>query len=132
MLGRKVRACKVHPQICLEDLVPAKHFYRQVEAKLDLTFVRELVKDGYAPGMGRPSIDPVVFFKLQLIMFFEGIRSERQLMDTVNVNFAHRWYIGYDLDEAVPDHSSLGSCREISGQQRRGTIRTNHLSRPGK
>jgi transposase len=49
----------------------------------------------------------VVFFKLQLIAFFEGIRSERQLMETVNVNLAHRWYIGYDLTEAVPDHSSL-------------------------
>jgi transposase len=52
--------------------------------------------------MGRPSIDPVVFFKLQLITFFEGIRSERQLMEMVNVNLAHRWYIGYDLDEACP------------------------------
>jgi len=42
-----------------------------------------------------------------LIAFFEGIRSERQLMETVNLNLAHRWFIGYDLDEPVPDHSSL-------------------------
>lgn len=65
--------------------------------------------------MGRPAIDPVVFFKLQLIMFFEGIRSERQLMETVNVNLAHRWYIGYDLDELVPDHSSLSKIRTRYG-----------------
>jgi transposase len=57
--------------------------------------------------MGCPSIDPVVFFKLQLIAFFEGIRSERQLMEMVNLNLAHRWFIGYDLDEPVPDHGSL-------------------------
>jgi len=65
--------------------------------------------------MGRPSIDPVVFFKLQLIAFFEGIRSERQLMETVNLNLAHRWFIGYDIDEPVPDHSSLSKIRERYG-----------------
>src|SRR5579859_3531426 len=48
-------------------------------------------------------------------MFFEGIRSERQLMEKVRVNLAHRWYIGYDLDEAVPDHGSLTKIRERYG-----------------
>jgi transposase len=65
-----------------------------LEDKLDLEFVRDLVQDRY-DGMGRPFINPVVFFKLQLIMFFDGIRSERQMMEQVNVNLAHRWYIGY-------------------------------------
>jgi transposase len=74
----------------LEDLVPEDNFYRHVEEVLDLSFVRDLVRDCYSPSMGRPSIDPVVFFKLQLIMFFEGIRSERQLMETVSLNLAHR------------------------------------------
>ena len=77
--------------------------------------MRQFVKDYYATTMGRPSIDPVVFFKLQLIMFFEGIRSERQLMATANVNLAHRWYIGYDFDEKIPDHSSLTKIRERYG-----------------
>src|SRR5688572_2713865 len=115
MLGSKERVCKVHPDLCLEDLVPREHFYRQVEAKLDLSFVRGLVAANYASGRGRPSIDPVVFFKLQLIMFFEGIRSERQLMEQVRVNLAHRWYIGYDLDEVVPHHSSLSKIRDRYG-----------------
>jgi transposase len=101
--------------VSLETLVPDDNFYRQLEAKLDLRFVRDLVQDYYACRMGRPSIDPVVFFKLQLIMFFEGIRSERQLMETVNLNLAHRWYIGYDLNEAVPDHSSLSKIRDRYG-----------------
>jgi hypothetical protein len=65
--------------------------------------------------MGRPSIDPVVFFKLQLIMFFEGIRSVRQLLDMVSLNIAHRWFLGYDLDEPVPDHSSLSKIRDRYG-----------------
>jgi transposase len=101
--------------VSLETLVPEDNFYRQVESKLDLRFVRDLVREDYACRMGRPSIDPVVFFKLQLIMFFEGIRSERQLMETVNLNLAHRWSIGYDLNEAVPDHSSLSKIRDRYG-----------------
>ncbi|HEV2126516.1 MAG TPA: transposase, partial [Chloroflexota bacterium] len=84
--------------ISLDRLVPAEHFYRHLEAKLDLGFIRDLVRDHYAAG-GRPSIDPVVFFKLQLIMFFEGIRSERKLIESAALNLAHRWYLGYHLDE---------------------------------
>jgi transposase len=115
MLSQKGKCFKEHTTVSLETLVPKDNFYRHVEAKLDLSFVRELVKEHYSTALGRPSIDPVVFFKLQLIMFFERIRSERQLMDTVNLNLAHRWYIGYDLDEAVPDHSSLTKIRNRYG-----------------
>jgi transposase len=105
---------KTQAHVCLDELVPQDHFYRQLEATLDLSFVRDLVRHLYLP-YGRPSIDPVVFFKLQLIMLFEGIRSERQLMDHVQVNLAFRWYIGYDLDETIPDHSSLTKIRERYG-----------------
>lgn len=115
MLGYKTKCFQQHSTLSLEALVPLDHFYRHVEAKLDLSFVRELVKDLYALKTGRPSIDPVVFFKLQLIMFFEGIRSERQLMEHVRVNLAYRWYIGYDLDEPIPDHSSLSKIRDRYG-----------------
>src|SRR5205823_2199520 len=64
---------------------------------------------------GRPSIDPIVFFKLQLIMFFEGIRSERRLIEVARLNLAHRWYLGYQLDEALPEHSSLSRIRDRLG-----------------
>jgi transposase len=100
--------------VSLEDLVPRDHFYRHLEAKLDLSFVRDWVNELYAER-GRPSIDPVVFFKLQLIMFFEGIRSERQLTQTASLNLAHRWYLGYALDEELPDHSSLTRIRQRLG-----------------
>ncbi len=100
--------------VSLDALVPADHFYRHLEAKLDLSFVRDWARELYA-GRGRPSIDPVVFFKLQLVMFFEGIRSERKLVETASLNLAHRWYLGYALDEPLPDHSSLTRIRQRFG-----------------
>jgi len=115
MLGpAKARRLDVPIAVSLEDLVPRYHFYRHLEAKLDLSFVREWVRELYAER-GRPSIDPVVFFKLQLMMFFEGIRSERKLIETANLNLAHRWYLGYALDEDLPDHSSLTRIRQRLG-----------------
>ncbi|MDP9365578.1 MAG: transposase [Chloroflexota bacterium] len=80
----------------LEALVPRDHFYRHLEAKLDLSFVRDWARGLYAER-GRPSIDPVVFFKLQLVMFFEGIRSERQLVATVSSSPLY----GHDLQRSV-------------------------------
>jgi transposase len=100
--------------VSLEGLVPAKNFYRHLEATLDLSFVREWARELYAER-GRPAIDPVVFFKLQLVMFFEGIRSERQLIAMASLHLAHRWYLGYALDEELPDHSSLTRIRQRLG-----------------
>lgn len=116
MMGYKSKNLKTYTSFSLEDLVPEDNFYRQVERCIDLGFVRDLVRHLYADS-GRPSVDPVVFFKLQLIAFFEGIRSERLLMETVSLNLAHRWFIGYDLDEIVPDHSSLSKIRERYGME---------------
>jgi transposase len=100
--------------VSLDELVPSGNFYRHLEAKLDLGFVRGWVEDYYA-DRGRPSVDPVVFFKLQLVMFFEGIRSERQLIATASLHLAHRWYLGYALDAELPDHSSLTRIRQRLG-----------------
>ena len=115
MMGTKVRSFAPLPEnISLEDLVPEENFYRRLQATLDLSFVRELVAPLYAKG-GRPSVDPVVFFKLQLVMFFEDIRSERRLMGVVADRLSLRWYLGYDLFEPLPDHSSLTRIRERYG-----------------
>ncbi len=114
MMGTKVRWFGPLEQVSLEELVPKDHFYRHVERTLDLAFVRELVQPCYALG-GRPSVDPVVFFKLQLIMFFENLRSERQLVRVATDRLSLRWYLGYDLHEALPDHSSLTKIRDRYG-----------------
>src|SRR5215211_5987416 len=114
MMGTKERAFAPLPPVTLDDFVPPDHFYRHLERSLDLSFVRDLVRGTYA-DTGRPSIDPVVFFKLQLVMFFEGLRSERQLMQVVGDRLSLRWYLGYDLSESRPDHSSLSRIRERYG-----------------
>ncbi len=110
MMGKKERSFAPLINVSLEELVPQDHFYRHLDRTLDLSFVREFVHETYAGG-GRPSIDPVVFFKLQLVMFFEGLRSERQLMRHAADRLSVRWYVGYDLNEPLPDHSSLTRIR---------------------
>jgi transposase len=114
MMGKKERSFAQVIHASLEELVPADHFYRHLERTLDLSFVREFVQETYA-NKGRPSIDPVVFFKLQLVMFFEDIRSERLLMRLVADRLSVRWYLGYDLDDPLPDHSSLSRIRTRYG-----------------
>jgi transposase len=115
MMGIKDRSFSALPRnLSLEELVPKENFYRRLHGALDLSFVRDLVRPLYA-GAGRPSVDPVVFFKLQLVMFFEDLRSERQLMSVVADRLSLRWYLGYDLHEPLPDHSSLTRIRERYG-----------------
>ncbi len=114
MMGLKERAFAPLVAVSLEELVPQDHFYRHLQKVLDLSFVHDLVRECYAAG-GRPSIDPVVFFKLQLVMFFEDIRSERLLMRQVADRLSVRWYVGYDLDEPLPDHSTLSKIRQRYG-----------------
>ena len=66
---------------------------------------------------GRPSVDPQVIIKLFLIAYLEGVTSERQLMRQVQVNLSYHRYIGYDLDEAVPDHSAISRNRSLFGKE---------------
>src|SRR3984893_1617685 len=114
MMGSKKRDFTPLIPLSLEELVPADHFYRHLERSLDPSFVREFVQETYA-RICRPSIDPIVFFKLQLVMFFEGLRSERQLMRHAADRLSVLWYLGYDLGEPLPDHSSLSRIRERYG-----------------
>jgi transposase len=110
MRGFKERTFSPLVAVSLEELVPQDHFYRHVQKVVDLSFVYDLVRPRYAL-VGRPSIDPVVFFKLQLVMFFEDIRSERLLLRQVADRLSVRWYVGYDLNEPLPDHSTLSKIR---------------------
>jgi transposase len=114
MMGTKARNTAPLSNISLEDLAPQDHLYRHLDQKLDLSFVREFVQETYAQR-GRPSIDPMVFFKLQLVMFFEGIRSERELMRQAADRLSVLWYLGYNLKEPLPEHSSLTRIRTRYG-----------------
>ena len=94
MMGKKIRHfAPLPPNLSLEELVPVDNFYRRLDQELDLSFVRDLVEDCYARS-GRPSVDPVVFFRLQLVMSFEDIRSERELIRVAADRLSVRWFLG--------------------------------------
>lgn len=91
----------------LEAFIPADHPIRRINRVLDLSFVHEAVRGYYCQDNGRPSIDPEVVIRLFLLQAINGISHVRELMRQVQVNLAYRWFIGYDLDEELPDHSTL-------------------------
>ena len=110
---------KLH-MITIEDLVPEDHFLRKIEATLDLSFVYEETTPLYSRKYGRPPIDPVVMVKYLLVGFLYGIASERQIEQRIQTDVALRWYLGLDLFERVPDHSTISqlrrrkpSCRKV-------------------
>jgi transposase len=97
--------------VSIETLVPAQHLLRKVDQAVDFGFIRERVKHLYCEDNGRPALDPVVLFKLLLLGYLYGVRSERQLMREVEVNVAYRWFLGLRLRDKVPDASTLSQNR---------------------
>lgn len=114
MQGCKRFEPRLFYQIGLEDLVPQDHLVRRLKEVLDFSWVRSATEPLYS-HTGRPSIDPLVVAKLLLLGYLYNVDSERQLMREVQVNLAYRWYVGYDLDEAIPDHSILSKARRRLG-----------------
>lgn len=104
--------------ITIEDLVPKDHFLRKLDAALDLTFVHEETYSLYNHRIGRPAIDPVMLIKYILIGYLYGIPSERQIEQRIQTDMAFRWYLGLDLFDRVPDHSTISQKR-----RRRPTFR---------
>lgn len=99
----------------LESLIPEDHHLRRLDRVLDLSFVHEAVRDRYCQDNGRPSIDPEVVLRLFLLQALEGITHVRALMRQVQVNLAYRWFIGYRMDEKLPDHSTLSKALDRIG-----------------
>lgn len=97
--------------INLEDLVPEDHLLRKIDKYIDFSFIEDLTYDLYSHDNGRPALDPVVLFKMLFIGYLFGIRSERRLVQEINVNLAYRWFIGFDLDEKIPSHSVFSQNR---------------------
>ena len=97
--------------VTIEDLMPREHFLRKLEATLDLSFVYEETARLYSRKLGRPPIDPVVIVKYLLVGFLYGIPSERQIEQRIQTDIALRWYLGLDLFDRVPDHSTVSQLR---------------------
>lgn len=116
MMGQRQFAPKLYYQLSLDNLVPQDHLLRRIAEALDFSFVRPLCRPFYS-HTGQPSVDPVVLFKTLLVGYLYGITSERRLMNELKVNLAYRWFLGYDLDEATPDHSVLSKARARFGME---------------
>ncbi len=97
--------------VALEFLVPADHLVRKIDAAIDLSFIRAKVSHLYCTDNGRPALDPVLLFKLLLLGYLFGIRSERQLIREVQVNVAYRWFLGLRLTDKLPDTSTISQNR---------------------
>ena len=119
MIGRQDRWQEDLFVACsLRDLVPDDHILKRVDKVLDLSWLRDAVKECYCSDNGRPGIDPEVAVRLMLAGLFQGIVHDRKLLREAQVNLAMRWFIGYRLDEKLPDHSSLTRIRQRWGPAR--------------
>jgi transposase len=102
----------------LRELIPDDHVLARVDRVLNLGWLRAEVAECYVAGSGRPGIDPEAAVRLMLAGLLLGIVHDRRLMREAAVNIAIRWFAGYGLTEALPDHSSLTRIRQRWGAER--------------
>lgn len=110
MLGKDEEKQSLFMFVNLDEFVPQDHLLRTIKRIIDFSFIYEKVKDLYSP-IGRRSVDPVLLIKMLLIGYWYGIPSERKLEQEVKLNLAYRWFLGLDLAEPVPDHSTISQNR---------------------
>lgn len=94
--------------ISLEQLVPQDHLVRKIDEIINFDFIYERVSDLYSEETGRPSIDPVVLFKIAFIQYLFGIRSMRQTIKEIETNIAYRWFLGFGLSDEIPHFTTFG------------------------
>lgn len=116
MQGRKNFTPKLFTTINLYDLVPEDNFYRKLLNILDLEFLRKSTSKYYGHE-GQQSIDPVVFFKILLIGYMNNINSDRRLMSFCSDSLSIRLFLGFDIDESLPWHSTISRTRQLFGEQ---------------
>nr|GAJ38048.1 transposase and inactivated derivatives [Bradyrhizobium sp. DOA9] len=119
MLGCKERGqLELFITSSLRQLVPDDHILAKADRMLDLSWLRGEVAGLYWNDNGRPGIDPEAALRLMLAGFLLGVVHDRRLLREAQVNIAIRWFIGYDLHEVLPDHSSLTRIRQRWGADR--------------
>lgn len=97
--------------VCIEDLVPEDHILRKIDKYIDFSFINEICRPYYCENNGRPAIEPVIMFKMLFIGYLFGIRSETRLVEEVKVNIAYRWFLGYGIEDKIPDASVIWQNR---------------------
>ena len=91
----------------IDSLVPQDHLLRKIDRAVDFNRLYEMVEPLYCEDNGRPSIDPVVLFKMVLIQHLYGLPSLRRTAEEVSLNNAYRWFLGYSLQEETPHFSTV-------------------------
>jgi len=112
MQGKKEYQEKLFASFQLSERVPKSNFYRRLESVLELDFLYPLTKDHYGYSRQK-SIDPVVFFKLCLVGYPKNIISDRKLITHCSMRLDIPYFIGYDIDEELPWHSTINRTRQL-------------------
>jgi len=115
MQGKKQYTEQLFKTFQLSQRVPEDNFYRRLKELLDLQWLYGATKKYYGTE-GQQSIDPAVFFKLILIGYLENLGSDRRIINTVSMRLDMLFFIGYDIDEALPWHSTLSRTRQLYGE----------------
>lgn len=116
MQGRKHHAEKLFLSFQLSERVPEDNFYRRLREQLDLQWLYQSTKKYYGRE-GQQSIDPVVFFKLILVGYLENLNSDRRIIAHSKMRLDILFFLGYDLDEELPWHSTISRTRALYGEE---------------
>ena len=116
MQGKKTYSEKLFTSFQLSERIPAENFYRKLNETLDLNFLYKETKLYYGTE-GQQSIDPVVFFKLILVGYFENLNSDRKIIQHASMRMDVLFFIGYDIDDELPWHSTLSRTRNLYGEE---------------
>lgn len=107
MLSKKENAQSELILYTMEDLVPEDSLYRKIDKYIDFSFIYDEVKDKYCENNGRPSIDPVVLFKLVFIQTLDGLKSMRKTCEKIKVDAEYRWFLGIPFGKETPHYSTF-------------------------
>jgi transposase len=116
MQGKKVYQEKLFIIASLSQLIPEDNFYRKLRETLDFRFLTSLTKKYYGCE-GQKSIDTEVFFKLMLVGYLENLNSDRRIVEHASMRFDIKFFLGYNLDEPLPWHSTLSRTRKLFGDE---------------
>jgi transposase len=116
MQGKKELIPKMLYQVHLQDLIPEHNYYRILDKAIDFRFLYKATQDYYGDE-GQESIDPVVFFKICLVGYLNNINSDRKLIEYCSNCLDVRLFIRYDIDEALPWHSTISRTRQLYGEE---------------
>ena len=103
-----------HYGLNLEQRVSQDHILRKIKKKIDFNFIYKEVKDIYGEN-GNISVPPPVIVKMMLLLVLYNVRSERELINTIPMRLDWLWFLGYDLDDEIPNHSVLSKARSRWG-----------------